>query len=97
MTLGQRFTTDGLPSSTATAQPAGGGSTALTVQRPQQLGHHHRTTSINTVKHGITGLLRKCDAGDLMQLVLLAFPKGLIDLPRLSRQIFIVNGCSERA
>ena len=42
--------------------------------------------SINTVKHGITGLLRKFDAGDRTQLVLLAFQQGLMDPPRPRRR-----------
>ena len=40
--------------------------------------------SINTVKHGITGLLRKFDANDRTQLVLLAFQCGLMDPPQPS-------------
>ena len=40
----------------------------------------------NTVKHGITGLLRKFDADDRTQLVLLAFQQGLMDPPRPRRR-----------
>ena len=40
--------------------------------------------SINTVKHGITGLLRKFDANDRTQLVLMAFQRGLMDPPQPS-------------
>ena len=40
--------------------------------------------SINTVKHGITSLLRKFDANDRTQLVLLAFQRGLMDPPQPS-------------
>ena len=40
--------------------------------------------SINTVKHGITNLLRKFDANDRTQLVLLAFQRGLMDPPQPS-------------
>ena len=41
--------------------------------------------SINTVKHGITGLLRKFDANDRTHLVLLAFQRGLVDPPQPSQ------------
>ena len=40
--------------------------------------------SINTVKHGITSLLRKFDANDRTQLVLMAFQRGLMDPPQPS-------------
>ena len=43
-----------------------------------------RDRSINTVKHGITGLLRKFDANDRTQLVLMAFQRGLMDPPQPS-------------
>ncbi len=43
--------------------------------------------SINTVKHGITSLLRKFDANDRTQLVLLAFQRGLMDPPQPSPRL----------
>ena len=43
--------------------------------------------SINTVKHGITGLLRKFDANDRTQLVLMAFQRGLMNPPQPSPRL----------